>query len=307
MPELIPRSRRRRRGGRGDDVETAAVTPIEVPGGGRIRVGTASWTDPTMTASGVFYPTRRPRPRSGSSITRRRSRWSRSMRRTTRSRGQATAKLWVERTPPDFIFDIKAHALMTGQGTETSASRRRSAANSPSRSPRSPGSTPRTCHPTCSTRSGPRSGTPSSRSPKRVNSARSCSSTPLVLPVVGEPRDDRGGRRAAERDPLRRRVPQCLVAQREERRPDAAIPRDHGIAFVMVDEPQGFKSSVPPVTAVTSDLALVRFHGRNRDTWEAKGITPAERFRYLYRATSWRSGRRRSDRSPARRRTRTSS
>ena len=50
----------------------------------------------------------------------------------------------------------------------------------------------------------------------------------------------------------------------------------------MVDEPQGFKSSVPPVTAVTSDLALVRFHGRNAATWEAKGITPAERFRYLY-------------------------
>jgi uncharacterized protein YecE (DUF72 family) len=28
----------------------------------------------------------------------------------------ATARLWVERTPPDFIFDIKSHALMTGQG-----------------------------------------------------------------------------------------------------------------------------------------------------------------------------------------------
>ena len=30
-----------------------------------------------------------------------------------------TAELWVERTPPDFVFDIKAHALMTGQPTET--------------------------------------------------------------------------------------------------------------------------------------------------------------------------------------------
>ena len=51
----------------------------------------------------------------------------------------------------------------------------------------------------------------------------------------------------------------------------------------MVDEPQGFKSSVPPETLVTSsDLALVRFHGRNAETWEKKGITPAERFRYLY-------------------------
>src|SRR5689334_19151001 len=57
---------------------------------------------------------------------------------------------------------------------------------------------------------------------------------------------------------------------------------DQNAAFVMVDEPQGFKSSVPPVTAVTSDLALVRFHGRNAETWEAKNITPAERFRYLY-------------------------
>jgi uncharacterized protein YecE (DUF72 family) len=51
----------------------------------------------------------------------------------------------------------------------------------------------------------------------------------------------------------------------------------------MVDEPQGFKSSVPVEVSVTSpDLAIVRFHGRNATTWEAKNITPAERFRYLY-------------------------
>src|SRR4029078_8749304 len=43
------------------------------------------------------------------------------------------------------------------------------------------------------------------------------------------------------------------------------------------------KSGVPPeVAATSSDLALVRFHGRNAATWEAKNITPAERFRYLY-------------------------
>jgi hypothetical protein len=30
-------------------------------------------------------------------------------------------------------------------------------------------------------------------------------------------------------------------------------------------------------------LAIVRFHGRNRSTWEAKGLrTSAERFNYLY-------------------------
>jgi len=56
----------------------------------------------------------------------------------------------------------------------------------------------------------------------------------------------------------------------------------NGLSFVCVDEPQGFKSSVPPVAEVTSSLAVVRFHGRNRETWEKKGITAAERFNYLY-------------------------
>jgi uncharacterized protein YecE (DUF72 family) len=58
---------------------------------------------------------------------------------------------------------------------------------------------------------------------------------------------------------------------------------DHQLPFVMVDGPQGFKSSVPPVTAVTSsELAIIRFHGRRTETWEAKGIPVVERFRYLY-------------------------
>ena len=29
-------------------------------------------------------------------------------------------------------------------------------------------------------------------------------------------------------------------------------------------------------------MKVVRFHGRNRDNWEKKGISVAERFRYLY-------------------------
>ena len=51
----------------------------------------------------------------------------------------------------------------------------------------------------------------------------------------------------------------------------------------MVDGPQGFKSSVPPIVAATSpDLAVVRFHGRRAETWEAQNIKTVERFRYLY-------------------------
>lgn len=57
---------------------------------------------------------------------------------------------------------------------------------------------------------------------------------------------------------------------------------ENELPFVAVDEPQGFSSSVPPVAAVTSDIALVRFHGRNRENWEKTGITATERFKYLY-------------------------
>ncbi len=56
-----------------------------------------------------------------------------------------------------------------------------------------------------------------------------------------------------------------------------------GYAYVIVDEPQGFKSSTPTVWAQTSELAMLRFHGRNAQMWEAKVKTTAERFNYLYR------------------------
>ena len=56
-----------------------------------------------------------------------------------------------------------------------------------------------------------------------------------------------------------------------------------GLSYVCVDEPQGFSSSVPPVVAATSDIAVVRFHGRNTDTWEDPSVmTAAERFAYRY-------------------------
>ena len=55
-----------------------------------------------------------------------------------------------------------------------------------------------------------------------------------------------------------------------------------GLAYVVVDEPQGFRSSTPPVLASTGPLAIVRFHGHNAETYEKPNISAAERFRYLY-------------------------
>ena len=106
--------------------------------------------------------------------------------------------------------------------------------------------------------------------------------------------EEAAGRLRGRRDHRRRRVPQRDLVQREEPRADDARSwATASIPLVMVDGPQGFKSSVPPIDAATSpDLAIVRFHGRRTATWEATGVQTVERFRYLYDERSWPTGRR---------------
>jgi uncharacterized protein YecE (DUF72 family) len=53
----------------------------------------------------------------------------------------------------------------------------------------------------------------------------------------------------------------------------------HRLPYVCVDMPQGYPSSIPPVLAATSDLAIVRLHGHS-EHWESKDIH--QRFRYRY-------------------------
>lgn len=55
------------------------------------------------------------------------------------------------------------------------------------------------------------------------------------------------------------------------------------LTYVCVDAPRVAGTNVmPPLVAATSDVAYVRFHGRNAATWNARVATAAERFRYLY-------------------------
>ncbi|HSN28170.1 MAG TPA: DUF72 domain-containing protein [Kofleriaceae bacterium] len=44
----------------------------------------------------------------------------------------------------------------------------------------------------------------------------------------------------------------------------------HELIYVCVDEPQGFIASVPPIVAATSDVAVVRMHGRNPERWRQR-------------------------------------
>ncbi len=69
----------------------------------------------------------------------------------------------------------------------------------------------------------------------------------------------------------------------ESRDETLALLRDLQLVHVMVDEPQIGTGSVPRVIAVTnSNLAIIRFHGRNRQTWYARTESSGDRFNYLY-------------------------
>ena len=83
-----------------------------------VRVGTAGWTDRTLTARGVFYPDDAKTPED-------RLRYYASRFALVEADmgfyaipDRALTERWVERTPDDFVFDVKAHALMTGHATD---------------------------------------------------------------------------------------------------------------------------------------------------------------------------------------------
>lgn len=60
--------------------------------------------------------------------------------------------------------------------------------------------------------------------------------------------------------------------------------RELDAVYVGVDAPQIGTATAPPHLAITSErLCIVRFHGRNRRTWYKTGPTSGDRFNYLYR------------------------
>jgi uncharacterized protein YecE (DUF72 family) len=53
----------------------------------------------------------------------------------------------------------------------------------------------------------------------------------------------------------------------------------YAVPYVCVDMPQGYPTSIPPVVAATAKLAVVRFHGHS-DKWTSKDVH--DRFGYHY-------------------------
>ena len=194
----------------------------------------------------------------------------------------STARLWAERTPPGFIFHIKAFGMMTRHGVPAE---------------RLPGSL-RAAHKLQLDSRG-RVTHPSEAMREEVFALFSEALEPL---------------RAAEKlGVVLLQFPPYFVANRANRdyvsysvgllAPDRVavefrhaswvepgvvkttldLLRSLNATYVCVDEPKMAGLTVlPPIVAVTSDIGYVRFHGRNAATWNTRTGSAAERFKYLY-------------------------
>ena len=245
---------------------------------GQVRVGTASWTDRTLIASG-WYPPEADTP-------------ERRLRYYARQFGlvevdstyyalpaEQTAAAWAARTPAGFTFNVKAFSLFTQ-------------------------------HPT------PVAALPVDLRPAAQKAGKERVYLKDVDPAVA---DQAWQRFLAALEPLRqagklgaillqfppwfpisRSRKEYIVSCAQRAAPDRVCVEfrnrtwmtednqqetlgflaEHGLPYVCVDMPQGYRDSIPPVLAATApDLAVVRMHGHS-GKWDSKDLY--ERFGYRY-------------------------
>jgi uncharacterized protein YecE (DUF72 family) len=249
-----------------------------------ILLGTASWADRPLIESGRFYPGEAKTPES-------RLRYYASrfplVEADTTFYGlptRATAEAWVARTPPGFTFDVKAYSLFTEHPSPVARFPKELQAMLP------PGLAAKRnlyrkdmppnlvdyCWSTFVDALAPlhdsgKLGVIVFQFPKWVFANNH------TKDYLWQVKERLGHYRGAVEF---RNETWMQPAEREN---TLALLGDAGFSYICVDEPQGFKSSVPPVAAATNDLAFVRFHGRNAAMWEKRTESSAARFDYYYR------------------------
>ncbi|MET9300837.1 DUF72 domain-containing protein [Micromonospora aurantiaca] len=241
---------------------------------GEIKVGTASWTDRTLLDSG-WYPASADTPEKRLSYYARQFPLVEVDATYYSPPAERTARLWAERTPPGFTFNVKAFSLLTGHPTRVSALYKDLRPDTDKRNVY-PDDLPAQAYEEVWTRflsaldplvEAGKLGALLFQFPpwftiKRANKQ-------YLLEVA---------RRCA---PLRPVVEfrHASWFDGDNAEETLGFLREHDLPFVCVDMPQGHKSSVPPVLAATADLAVVRFHGHS-DKWTSKDIH--EKFGYDY-------------------------
>jgi uncharacterized protein YecE (DUF72 family) len=250
--------------------------------GGKVRVGTASWTDPTLLKSG-WYP-------KGANDAESRLRFYATQFPIVEVDAtyyylprEEQAGLWVDRTPPDFVFNIKAFSLLTGHPT------RRKAIPEDLRGELAPEHRDKervyASHLSADAQAEVWRRFRDALLP--LDSAGKLGAVLLQYPEWFTPRRSNREELATVRDRLGGYRP-CVefrnaawLATDTDRERTLGLLRDLDLPLVCVDMPQGFRSSVPPIAETTSPaLSVVRFHGRDPEAWKKKTVT--ERFRYLY-------------------------
>ncbi|MBC7293999.1 MAG: DUF72 domain-containing protein, partial [Thermoleophilia bacterium] len=247
---------------------------------GDIRVGTCSWTDPTMVRA--WYP---PAVRTAADRLRYYARHFDTVEVDSTFYALPSinnARLWAERTPPGFTFHVKAFAMLTRHGVK------------PEQLPAAlrPGKDAqldrygRLLHPGEDLRAAVLAAFLAALKP--LAEAGKLGLILLQFPpyfVANQANRDYIAWCASALAPHEAAVEFRHVSwvEPEELPRTLDLLAGLGLTYVCVDEPRMSSPTVlPPVTAVTSQWAYVRFHGRNAATWHGRVASAAERFKYLY-------------------------
>ena len=249
--------------------------------GGTVKIGTSSWTDPTLVKDGGFYPAAAKTPEARLRFYAENFPLVEVDSSYYYPPSEQNSVRWIERTPPEFTFNIKAYSLLTNHPTRPDSLYKDLQDAAPA-----------------GKRFVYREQLPDPVVEQVWERFRSAlmplhSAGKLGAVLFQFPQWFTISRRSkAYIEECAARLPDYRVAVEfrhrswmEERNVEETLSflGERDLPYVCVDMPQGFPSSLPPVAAATaSDLAMVRFHGRNTDAWETKSETASDRFRWDY-------------------------
>ncbi|TDY57988.1 uncharacterized protein YecE (DUF72 family) [Aminivibrio pyruvatiphilus] len=251
-----------------------------MPGGGRIRIGTCSWADRGLVASGWYPPSAR-------TAAARLAFYGAAFDTVEVDSTfyaipeQASAFQWAARTPPGFLFNVKAWGLFTWHSVkyETLPEWVRHEIPRPESGRLDFQGLPRELRPVLWKRFT------SALEPLRTMDRMGYLLFQLPPKASFSPVMMRYLERVAEVTPPFRtavEVRNRSWMEKGNRESFLSLLKGANMAYVAVDEPE-LDWTVGrdfPVTATWG--AVARFHGRNREGWTKKGATVAEKFRYNY-------------------------
>jgi uncharacterized protein YecE (DUF72 family) len=253
-----------------------------------IRTGTASWTDKSLLEPGLFYPSGVNKPEQRLAFYAENFPIVEVDATYYALPSEKNSQAWVQRTPGDFVFNVKAFSLMTMHSTNARGLPKDLREAIPDETLDKPRIYARDLPSAVIDEAWTRFFA----ALRPLHTAHKLGAILFQFPEWFPPsRESRehlvrcGDRVAAELPGVACAVEfrnDHWMSDEERQQRSLSLLREHGLAYVCVDMPQGFPTSIPPVAAVTAPLALVRFHGRRSDTWGKRNVNTHEKFGYDY-------------------------